>query len=63
MVGFRVFGTPDFQSPEVPIRKGRTWAIAVRRGSCKSVFLLNSGHYFPKKVGNPVLNFGSHKMV
>ena len=25
---------------------GRTWAIAVRRGSCESLFLLNSGHSF-----------------
>ena len=27
------------------IRKGRTWAIAVRRGSYKSLFLLNSGGF------------------
>ena len=41
------------------IREGRTWAIAVRRGSCKSLFLLNSGPFFPGKQGNSVLNFGS----
>ena len=29
------------------IRRGRTWAIAVRRGSYKSLFLLNSGRFFP----------------
>ena len=26
-------------------RKGRTWAITIRRGSYKSLFLLNSGHF------------------
>ena len=26
-------------------RKRRTWAIAVRRGSCKSLFLPNSGRF------------------
>ena len=36
---------------EAPIRKGRTWAIAVRRGSYKSLFLLNSGRFFPRKIG------------
>ena len=30
---------------------GRTWAIAVRRGSYKSLFLLNSGRFFPRKIG------------
>ena len=28
-------------------REGRTWAIAVRRGSYQSLFLLNSGHFPP----------------
>ena len=27
------------------IRRGRTWAIAVRRGSCKSLFLPKSGRF------------------
>ena len=41
-------GTPAFfLGPK--IRKQRTWAIAVRRGLCKSLFLLNSGRFFPKK--------------
>ena len=44
-------------------RKGRTWAIAVRRGSYKSLFLLNSGHFPLNKSGNSVLNFGSRKTV
>ena len=26
-------------------KKGRTWAMAVRRGSCKSLFLLNSSPF------------------
>ena len=30
-------------------RKGRTWAIAVRRGSYKSLFLLNSGRFSLEK--------------
>ena len=30
------------------IRKGRTWAIAVRRGSCESLFLPNSGRFSPE---------------
>ena len=38
---------------------GRTWAIAVRRGSYKSLFLLNSGHCLLEKKGNSVLSFGS----
>ena len=33
------------------VLKGRTWAIAVRRGSYKSLFLLNSGHFPCKKIG------------
>ena len=45
------------------IRKGRTWAIVVRRGSYKSLFLLNSGRLSPEKQGNSVLNSGSHEMV
>ena len=32
-------------------RKGRTWAIAVRRGSYKSLFLLNSGRFCLEKSG------------
>ena len=31
------------------IRKGSTWAIAVRRGSYKSLFLLNSGRFCREK--------------
>ena len=31
------------------LRKGRTWAIAVRRGSYKSLFLLNSGRFSLEK--------------
>ena len=31
------------------IRKGRTWAIAVRRGSYKSLFLPNSGRFSLEK--------------
>ena len=27
------------------LRKGRTWAIAVRMGSYKSLVLLDSGHF------------------
>ena len=34
---------------EALIRKGRTWAIAVRRGSYASLFLLNSGCFSPEK--------------
>ena len=45
------------------IRKGRTWAIAVWRGSSKSLFLLNSGRFSLEKQGNSVLNFGSRKTV
>ena len=45
------------------IRKGRTWAIAVRRGSCESLFLLNSGSFSPEKEANSVLNFGSRTTV
>ena len=30
-------------------RKRRTWAIAVRRTSYKSLFLLNSGCFIPRK--------------
>ena len=33
------------------IRKGRTWAIAVRRGSYKSLFLLNLGRFPQIKIG------------
>ena len=39
--------------------KGRTWAIAVRRGSYNSLFLLNSGRFSLEKVPN----FGSRKTV
>ena len=50
-------------SPGKQKRKGRTCAIAVRRGSYKSLFLLNSGRIFPRKKGNSLLNFGSRKTV
>ena len=46
---FRRFrGSEDFAvfAKTAPFfRKGRTWAIAVRRGSCESLFLLNSGRF------------------
>ena len=31
------------------LKKGRTWAIAVRRGSYKSLFLPNSGRFSLEK--------------
>ena len=43
--------------------EGRTRAIAVRRGSYKSLFLLNSGRFSVEKKGNSVLNFGSLKTL
>ena len=46
------------------IRDGRTWAIAVRGHSYKSLFLLNSGGFFSlENMGNSVLNFGSLKTL
>ena len=44
-------------------RKGRIWAIAVRRGSYKSLFLLSLGRFSLEAKGNSVLNFGSRKTV
>ena len=42
------------------IGDGRTWAIAVRRGSYKSLLLLDSGLFsLKKKIRNSVMNFGS----
>ena len=41
------------------IREGRTWDIAARRGSYKSLFLLNSGLLSLENKGNSVLSFGS----
>ena len=38
----------------VNFREGRTWAIAVRRGSYESLFLLNSGHASLEKKGSLV---------
>ena len=42
----------DFQEENIrnvwvsmTFREGRTWAIAVRRGSYESLFLLNSGRF------------------
>ena len=35
-------------------KKGRAWAIAVRRGLCKSLLLLNSDHFSLEKKGNSV---------
>ena len=32
------------------VRKGRAWAIAVRRASYRSLFLLNSGRFSQKKT-------------
>ena len=46
---------------EKELRKGRTWAIAVRRGPYKSLILPNSGLFSPKQQGDSVLNFGSRK--
>ena len=43
------------------VRKVRTWAIAVRRGSFQFLFLLNSGRFPKKNRGNSILNFGSRK--
>ena len=54
MVGPRPEKCP-FSNPPPPkkndttVRKGRTWAIAVRRGSYKSLFLLNSGRFSLEK--------------
>ena len=45
------------------IREGRTWAIAVKRGSYKSLFLLNSRDFSLEKKGNSVLNFGLLKTL
>ena len=36
-------------SKSAQIRRGRTWAIAVRKGSYKSLFLLNSGRFSLEK--------------
>ena len=44
-------------------RSERNWAIAVRGGSYKSLFLLNSGCFPLENLGNSVLNFGSRKTV
>ena len=41
------------------IRDRRTWAIAFRGGSYKSLFLLNSGRFPLENKGNSVPNFGS----
>ena len=35
--------------------------MAVRRGSCESLFLLNSGCFSLEDKGNSILNFGSLK--
>ena len=43
------------------IRDGRTWAIAARGGSYKSLFLLNSGRLSLENKGNSVLTSGSLK--
>ena len=39
------------RSVKFSVRKGRTWAIAARRGLYKSLFLLNSGRFLPRKRG------------
>ena len=41
----------------------KNWAIAVRRGSYKSLFLLNLAHFSLEKKGDSVLNFGSLKTL
>ena len=33
------------------LERERTWAIAARRGSYYSLFLLNSGRFSPRKIG------------
>ena len=50
--------TFDSTKPFPLARRGRTWAIAVRRGSHKSLFLPNSSHFslvdhFPARVPPP----------
>ena len=42
-------------------RKGRAWAIAVRRGSEKKTLSSEFSHISPEKKANSVLNFGSLK--
>ena len=51
--------TTKIRSIHWKIGKGRTWAMVVRRRSCKSLFLLNSGHFPFEKKGNSILKFGS----
>ena len=46
-----------FPVQKMKIRKGKTWAIAVRRGSYESLSLLNSGCFSRERWGNSVLNF------
>ena len=47
------------QFPRFWIREGRTWAIAVRRGSERSLLLLSLDLCSPEKKGNSILNFSS----
>ena len=51
-----------FLAREAKIRDGRIWAIVVRRGSYKCLFL-NSGHFSQANKGDSVLNFGSLKTL
>ena len=60
------YHTSRTNKPDKPInlRKGRTWAIAVRRGSYESLFLLNSGRFSLEKIGKiRFLKFGPRKTV
>ena len=55
---------PNLRQQAFSIRKGRAWAIAVRRGSYESLFSFSEFRSFSQdKQGNSVLNFGSCKSV
>ena len=51
--------TCPLKSAQIYFRKVRTWAIAVRRGSYKSLSILNSGRFSLEKKVNSVLKLGS----
>ena len=58
------FSEPQESRKQICLSKsagGSTWAIAVRRGSYKSPFLLNSCRFYLEKKGNSALNFCSLK--
>ena len=52
---------PFLQKLAIDLERERTGAIAVRRGSYKSLFLLNSVRFSLENKGNSVLKFGSLK--